>query len=325
MKPHSTVVSRARAGVFVASFLLSLRLHGAPQSIDYVAEHLPEIAMDNRYASLPLWANLALPSAPLPAVWRFGMQGGYARTQAGTLRLEGPMLSFAVGRQKGDAWQWSAFAFIDAFQLSSGAERRALDVTFVAPVPLDLPAQAEFSGLAGSARHIGIGLAARRQADLRLWGRYAWSAGLMWQRFALHDYALDFRVLDGANARASGRIDYSAAYSHITPFAGLAWPRDHGAWRSMPHLQVAWPLPRRGVAGRITGPAFDLRGDTATNARGTHFGDPSLTVGWDFTYRPLGLTVDVGTVVSQALLERVIHKGAGQNWVLSLRWDLGSK
>ena len=27
----------------------------ATESIEFIAEHLPEIAMDNRYASLPLW------------------------------------------------------------------------------------------------------------------------------------------------------------------------------------------------------------------------------------------------------------------------------
>jgi hypothetical protein len=31
--------------------------------------------------------------------------------------------------------------------------------------------------------------------------------------------------------------------------------------------------------------------------------------------------VDVGTALTQALLEPVIHKGIDQNWVLSVRWQ----
>ena len=80
---------------------------------------------------------------------------------------------------------------------------------------------------------------------------------------------------------------------------------------------VHLPLPRRGIQGRITGPGFDLRGDTASASNGKHFGDISLTVGVDVTYEPWGLSVDLGTVVSQALLERVAHKGVDQSWVLS--------
>jgi hypothetical protein len=303
---------------FIALPHLAPRLEAATQSSDYIAEHLPEIAMDNRYASLPLWTGL---EEGRTQPWHLGLQGAYSRTQAGTLHLDGPMLSLAVTRQVGQEWQWSAFAFLDAYHLSSGTEGRMLEVSFASSVPLDLPARAEFSGLSGSGRHLGLGVAAQWRGDLRQWGRYAWTAGVLWQRFALRDYALDFRVLDGASAGATGHIDYSATYSFVTPFAGLAWPRERGSWASTPHLQIALPLPRRGVVGRITGANFDVSGDTATYGRGTHFGDPSLTLGWDFTYRPLGLTVDVGTVLSQALVERAFHKGMSRNLVLSLRWN----
>ena len=53
---------------------------------------------------------------------------------------------------------------------------------------------------------------------------------------------------------------------------------------------------------------------------GTPFGDPSVTLGLDVTYRPWNLTIDVGSAISQALLEPVIHKGIESNWMLSASW-----
>jgi hypothetical protein len=81
------------------------------------------------------------------------------------------------------------------------------------------------------------------------------------------------------------------------------------------------PLPRRGMAGRITGPGFDLAGNTADNGAGKHFGDPAISVGFDVTYRPWNLSVDVGATAAQALLEPIAHRGVTTNWVLDVRWS----
>jgi hypothetical protein len=86
-------------------------------------------------------------------------------------------------------------------------------------------------------------------------------------------------------------------------------------------VQAVVPLPRRGVEGRITGPGYDLSGDTGTTHGDTPFGDPSVTLGFDVTYRPWNLTVDIGSTVSQALLEPVVHKGIDSNWLISASWN----
>jgi hypothetical protein len=83
-------------------------------------------------------------------------------------------------------------------------------------------------------------------------------------------------------------------------------------------VQAVVPLPRRGVVGRIEGPGYDLRGDTGETGVGTPFGDPSVTVGFDFTYRPWNLTIDLGSAITQALVEPVIHKGIEGNWLISV-------
>ncbi len=279
------------------------------ESIEFVTEHLPEIAMDNRYASLPLWA----PLGPNVTV-------SYSRLRSGELSLKGPALSVGFNRRVAEAWTLGVFGFFDDLRFSGGPDQRPLDVSFAPAVSLPLPAAAEFTNLTGTARHVGLGFALRRESDRWLLGKHQWTAGLLWQQLALRDYRVGYRVLSGASAGAIGSLDYSATYSHFAPFAGIAWPREHGAWAFTPHAQIAMPLPRRGVVGRITGPGFDVRGDAASGGNGKHFGDPSLTLGFDVSYQPWHLTVDVGTTVTQYLLEPLTHEGVNQTWLISLRW-----
>ena len=143
----------------------------------------------------------------------------------------------------------------------------------------------------------------------------------MLQWMALRDYSYDYRVLEGPDSGSTGTLDYDTTYRHIVPFAGLAWPRAGERWSYSPHVQFAFPIPRRGVVGHITGAGFDLRGDQDSNGYGRHFGDPSITIGLDVTYLPWNLTFDLGTALSQYLVEPVIHEGIDRDLVLSIRWD----
>jgi hypothetical protein len=209
-----------RCGV-AALLFHPLAVPGATESIEFVGEHLAEIPMDNRYASLPLWAPW---DDDAPPEWQLTAQSGFAQTHTGSLAVDGLMVSLAAGRRIAGDWQLAGLIFLDSLDLSSGVDRRPLEVRFAQGVPLDLPASAEFSGLSGSARNLGVGLAVRRTATFRLWHTYEWTAGVLWQRVALRDYSFNFRILDGADAGATGIVDYSATYSHVTPFLGIAWP-----------------------------------------------------------------------------------------------------
>jgi len=65
---------------FWLMLLLSAGLATAAEhSFEFVAEHLPEAAMDNRFATLPLWSGAATPAGQ----WQFTLQGALARTSAG--------------------------------------------------------------------------------------------------------------------------------------------------------------------------------------------------------------------------------------------------
>jgi len=273
--------------------------------------------MDNRYATLPLWSQS---SAAADAHWQFAPQVAYAKTQTGELTIDGPMISMGASRQVGN-WKLTGFAFFDDLNLKSGVDRRPLEVGFANDVPLALPAAAEFTALSGSARSSGLGFAVRHASDMWLLHSCEWTAGVLWHHVELLDYSLNFTILEGRDSGATGVVDYSATYSHIAPFAGIAWPRQHGNWAYTPHVQAVVPLPRRGVEGHITGPGYDIAGDTDKNRGDTPFGDPSVTLGLDITYRPWNLTVDVGSAISQALLEPVIHKGIESNWLFSASWN----
>ncbi|MEO8016704.1 MAG: hypothetical protein ABI769_02740 [Pseudomonadota bacterium] len=299
-------------GVLACAF--QPRSVAATESVEFVAEHLAEIAMDNRYAGLPLWAT---PNNPSASGWNLTAQAAYARTQTGALSIDGPMISFGATKHISEAWRLTAFAFLDELSLSSGVDHRPLAVLFAAGVPLALPAAAEFTGLSGSARGIGAGVAIRHAGQFWFLHSFEWTAGVLWHRLDLRDYRFDFRILEGENSGATGVVDYSTTYSFVAPFAGIAWPREYGNWNFTPHVQAVLPLPRRGVVGHIAGAGYDLRGDMSATGGAAPFGDPSVTVGLDFTYRPWRLSIDVGSLVSQALIEPVIHEGISSNWLLS--------
>jgi hypothetical protein len=218
--------------------------------------------------------------------------------------------------QLNERWSVRPFIFYDELRFSGASDHRPLETLF-AQTPLALPAESLFTDLHGTCRHTGAGIAFNLQKDDGWLGERQWVMGALYQRVELRDYRANYRVLEGPSSGATGFVDYRAEYAHLSPFAALALPRHFGSWSLTPHAQFAIPIPRRGFQGRISGPAFDISGDTETAGAGKHFGDISVTFGLDIGYKPWGLAIDIGTLVSQALLERVAHKGIDQNWVLS--------
>lgn len=285
----------------------------AAEDIAFVAEHLPEVAMDNRYATLPLWLG-----GNHEQRWRTDVGLAYTALSSQTLKLDGPMFSISASRRL-NGWQLTGFIFRDQFSLTSGVEHRPLNLEF-ATTPLTLPAPAEFTDLNGSMSNTGLGFAASRHVANSWLGAFDWSAGLLWQSVRLSDYRLNYRVLEGPDAGAAGAIGFDATYNHFTPFVGIAKSYENGNWRLSPHAQFALPLPHRGVAGSINGPGFEISGDTDSAGLGKHFGDPSVTIGFDVTYLPWNVTFDAGTALTQAVLEPAIHKGVDRNLVLQFRW-----
>jgi hypothetical protein len=293
----------------------------AAEDIEFVAEHLAEVAMDNRYSTLPVWSSLrAPPAAQVSASWASGLLLGYSRTRSGELSLGGPTLAGSLQRRLGAAWSATAYGFYDRESFSGRGDQRPLRSVAFSSLPLPLPAAASFDSRGGHMTHAGIGLAFARSGDGARLGRRDWVVGLQLERILLRGYAFDYRILAGPAADTRGTIDFDASYDHVTPFAGVELPRRYGRWTLSPHALLAVPFPRRGIQTHITGPGFDLRGDTDAVGNGKHFGDASLALGVDATFEPWGLSVDLGSTLTQATLERIVHTGIDSNWSLALGW-----
>ena len=285
----------------------------AKEDIEFVQEHLPEVAMDNRYATLPFWSG----GTQTEEASASELQAGFTSTGAGNLTIRGPMLSTGNQWRLNERWRIGGFAFYDQLSLRARREQRDLQTLFAPGTPLVRPAPAMFTGLDGTATDLGFGIELSKHAEGRVLGRREWICGVLWQSMRLDDYRFDYLIQSGPQAGSAGTIDFDARYDHIVPFGGLALPRDHGNWATNAHVLIAYPLPRRGVVGHITGPGFDIRGDTAEAGNGKHFGDPSVTLGYTLTYRPAHLSFDVGTAATQMLLEPHVHRGIDRNAVVS--------
>lgn len=305
-----------RHTILAAALIVPAAGQTATRDIEFVAEHLPEVAMDDRYAGLPLWGVDFASSRR----WSFDLQAAYATVTSGGLELDGALLSGSARRRLGERWSLGLFGFVDPLRLRASHDARPLRPLFSKSIPLALPADAVYTGLDGSGRDLGFGAAlAWRVSGGRL-GDHVWTGGLLWQRLSLDDYRLDYRLVSGASAGASGLVDYSADYQHVAPFVGLELPRRRHDWRFSPHVLLAVPLPRRGVVGRITGDSFDIRGDTEAAGNGAHFGDPWIALGWTVSYEPWGFSVDLGATAMQRLAEPIAHRGVESNWLLSIDW-----
>jgi hypothetical protein len=287
----------------------------AADSIEFVTEHLAESMMDNRYASLPLWSE----SGHAADSWTLDAQAAYSRTTVGGLASDGPLFSLGVKRSLGADWSFALLAFYDTLDLSATRDERPLATLVSDSIPLALPADASFSGLNGSALDMGAGVAMMRRSVSR-WGELHWVGGLLWQSVDLRDYRFDYVVLSGASTGTTGTVDYSATYDHLVAYGGVGLVRQRGPWSFSPHVLAVLPEPQRGVEACITGPGFDICGDTASAGNGKHFGDPFVAFGLGIGYQPWGLTFDLGGTLAQALVEPFVHPGIEENWLLSFDW-----
>ena len=276
----------------------------AAEDIEFVQEHIAEVPMDNRFAILPVWNSVGASERP----WSFAAQVAMATTVVGNLEAAGPMVSVAAMRMLDRRWSLGALAFYDKLDLTGDHDVRPLQTLFSPNTPFARPVLASFDDLDGRMLDYGVGLHVAIDSDSGWLGVHRWVGGVLWQRVELRDYRLTYRLLEGPSAGLTGQIDFDADYSHVTPFAGLELPRIGERWAVSPHVLMALPLPRRGVVGHITGPGFDLHGDTADVGEGKHFGDPSVTIGLDVTYLPARLSVDIGTLLTQRFGSRSFTK-----------------
>ncbi len=286
----------------------------AAEDMDFIAEHLAEVSMDNHLLTLPV--EYTGDAAVGETDWQLATS--YQRIASDALELSGAGAGIGANRTINPHWSLGAFAFADRSSFGGGAVARPVAPLFSDSIPLDLPADAILTDLRGQLSETGAGAFA-------VWhppgSSYALIAGLAFEHLRQSGYRVDYTLTTGGSAGATGTLDYSATYRYWIPTLGVVWHWTRGSWDFAPRLQAGVPLPRRGWRGIISGPGFTVSGNTSTSGHGKHMGDPFAGVGLAVTYRPWHVSWDLGTLVSQALIEPRIHEGVSSVWILGLRWQ----
>lgn len=285
----------------------------ANEDMDFVAEHLPEAAMDGRLLSLPLSYSDNLPADE----WSAQLDALGSRIESGDLRLSGPGVGAGLRWQLGRDWAVLSLAFLDRLSFSGDTEERLVAPIFSASFPVSLPADATLSNQRGNVAQWGVGLGMRYQPEGR---PYSVTFGALRERVKLDGYRVDYRLLSGPSAGAAGTLDYSANYPYWIPFATFEWRITHAEWQFSPRFSAGVPIPTWGWRGRMVGPGFDVAGDTEKIGRGRHMGDSFAGFGLGITYSPWSLTLDAGATLNQMLLEQRVHDGIDRAWLLNFSW-----
>jgi hypothetical protein len=306
----------SRAQVFAGVlFMAQAYLVSATHDLDFVAEHLPEVAMDNRFLTLPLDSASVLRDGS----WGWGVQAGFAEIRSGSLSVGGPSAALIARYRLGSRWSLIGLGFLDTAAFSGSSAIRPLAPRFSDAIPLHLPADALLSGFSGRLRHFGTGMAASLRPQH---AAYALTFGLLYDRIELRDLRARYLLLTGASAGEAGVVDYSANYPFWVPFGAISWSIRRGEWLFTPRFTAGMPLPRWGWRGRLEGPGFAVAGDTDDIGNGVHMGDAFAGFGLGVGYVPWHVSLDLGTLADQALAEPLLHKGIDRVWLLSVTWDL---
>lgn len=302
-------------GLLAALLLAAAQVHAA-EDLDFITEHLAEVAMNNGLASLPLWQR----DWRDPRAWHGYLTGGYNAISAQAIDVKGHLVSGAVDHVLSPNWSVRGLLFEERATESGSPGVRPLNPIFLDPLPPGLPATARFGSLDGRFGQVGAGVTATwRNHDGWMDGS-EWMAGVLWQRLSINGSTTTYRVLDGPAAGTGGTIGYDSRFNYYTLVGGMQWHRRYAGWLFSPHWHVTLPLPRGAVAGRLTAPGIDTTGDSALARHGHHLGDGYLSLGLSITWLPAHLTVDVGTSLSQFLLEPVVDKGIDRDLVLAVEW-----
>ncbi|HEV7667441.1 MAG TPA: hypothetical protein VGS22_02875 [Thermoanaerobaculia bacterium] len=321
MKSFSKMVVRTTfvalsVAIGVGTYPVRAAVANPGEDFEYIAEHLPESAMNLRYLTLPLAAPSFAGSDR--EGWQIEAQVAWGKNAGRFVDLTGGLVGLGATRAVSERWGIQAVGFYDTMRFSGGSGRELWNPLFSRGIPLDLPEIATFSHPQGDLRHFGAGGGVVWQPGGRA---TTWTFGALGERVELTDYTIAYTIETGRSAGISGVLDHSATYQYVTPYVGYRHERGLGAsWTLAPRVIGALPLPRKGFVGRVTGPGFDRAGDTGSAGHGLHIGDGYVGAGVIFEHTRSGFGFDLGATLYQAGAEPIIDKGIDQSIVLNFTW-----
>jgi len=317
MATHRAVLRLAALLALATSPSLHAALANPPhEDIHFLAEHVPEAAQDARWFALP-W-----PVEPLErGRWQSGFVVGGANAQAGPYEIRGFLAAAGASRGFSTRWGLDLMGFVDRFSISGGVSDQVLRAPFLDAPPLDLPERARFDGAGGTVAHEGFALGALRElsaSDAR--ARWTLRFGAFVERLELSDFAVDFTLLDGADAGARGVLDHSSDATFATPYVGAQRISSLGE-----HWRLAWrflagdPLPAGDFDGRLTGPGYDLGSARGDGSPGK-IGDGFVSLGVAFVHPASGFDIDLGSVLAYPGFETATHQGLDRAYLIQIGW-----
>ncbi|MEZ5649817.1 MAG: hypothetical protein R3E87_04630 [Burkholderiaceae bacterium] len=279
----------------------------AGQSVDFVAEHLLEVPMDMRYG---VFAHA--PQDLLEPQWR--VQFGLGRVSGANLRNTVPMLGLSRYIPASPRGGWLFAGFFDRYRFSGDAGPASMAPSFGNAPSLPGAFDVQIRAVDGSADHVGLSLARVHRLD----SGGTLQFGLAVERLDVARFRAAFRTT-GLAQDFDGAVDYAGVYDIFTPFVSAeSSPRSLSQdWQGHWLVRLAWPLPRVGFKGRLTGPGFDVSGDTTDVGGGKHIPDPFVGLGYTLEHRPSGLQIDIGATLYGLVLEPRVHREIGRALMLS--------
>lgn len=294
----------ARTCIVCAAVLVVLAMSTqavAEEELGFTAEHMIEAQMDARYMALP---EIELPTSDTGRT-RFGT--GYMTTSGGPTTSANLLLDVQRYKPlaKHERWAVVLGGFVDLIQFDGTGGPVTIDPNFLSTSPVDTPFAADVLDVSGNALHMGASVAAARQIS----ASSAWQAGIMLEHYDVDEYKVAFRT-DGP-ARFEGELDYAGTYDSVTPFVAFrhVFPRRSERYTFSSRALLAWPVPRRGFHGQISGPGFRVEGDSETAGTGRHIPDGFAGVGFAIESAARRWRVDVGASLWLYLAENKGHEG----------------
>ena len=287
----------------------------ANEDIQFLVEHAIESSMDSVYMSLP-WPSESL----APDRWHPSVDLASTHTSADFMDMDGSVITVAFAHGVNARWGYELIATHGAFEISGGDGQAPLTQKFLGPVPLELPSSADFTATRGAQRQYAIGAAAVHGLSAADAARSAQLVtGLLLERVHISDFAMDYRLLDGADAGASGTLQYDDVATFVTPFVSWQQTRTIAPlWTWVPRAMFVLPLPEHELDARLTGPHFDLA--TPHDGPTMQVGDAFIVLGLAFGHRPSGLEIDIGGLLYFPAAESASHHGVDDARVLHIAW-----
>ncbi len=316
---HRIKINRKSLALLLLLFSVTTHAATTPptEDINFLAEHLAEAAQDARYFAMP-WPVGDYQDKG----WKPLVSIAAARDSAGFAIADGGLLTVGVSKALNDRWAVDLLAYYDRFNVSGSSTRNVLSAFSLNGVPLDLPETALFTNPRGEFQHTGIGMIISHRINFGEAWHWDLFSGLLLEELKLINYQFDYQLTGGANAGATGFIDYSVSNKLVYGVLGLqAKKKFWNHYDIIPRLVLGFPFKNGDLPARMTGQNFDLSTES-TGAKPHQIGDGFIYIGTTIQDLNSHFEMDLGAILGYEAFERLAHEGISSALIVSVTWRM---